>query len=356
MKFRTKLLILLLTVTLLPLGLSFIAQQASVHHFGNKLAGNIQSLLQGNAQTLLHTLTDHYCQVLKRDKAMAQMSLRVQAQAVESRLLSNPPQIPPPIYYAPDFLSANRQPPDVSPSSRHQRLTSQGDLEPIPVSYTHQVVFLPQGVERQDVQDQILRLSSMSQVYRSLHQIQPDLFLWQYTTLESGIHSSYPGKGAYPPDYDPRERLWYQEAMEAQEPIQKMMTDVSTGALILTLAVPVHTQDGSPAGVTALDIDYRQFFADWKIRMNGKNRPTAWSWSIIRITGEPLIANWKSSCITAERTEPAIGVFQWKRDFWASLIPNCFGSWKMCEPAGPGAHTVLPGRKKLIGIRLQDRE
>lgn len=265
MKFRTKLLILLLMATLLPLGLSFVAQQISMRYYGNKLAQDMKSLLQGNAQTLLQTLTTDYGQVLTRDKAIAEMALRVQTQAVESRLSSDPPQNPPPIYYAPDFQSENHQPPDLTPCSRHQRLTEEGNLAPIPVSYTCQVVFLPQGVKREDVRDQILRLSTMSQVYRSLQEIQPDLFLWQYTTLESGVHTSYPGKGVFPADYDPRERLWYQEAMDAKEPIQLIMTDVSTGALIFTLAAPVFTAEGSPAGVTALDIDYRQFFADWQI-------------------------------------------------------------------------------------------
>ncbi|MCW8892377.1 MAG: SpoIIE family protein phosphatase, partial [Deltaproteobacteria bacterium] len=113
--------------------------------------------------------------------------------------------------------------------------------------------------------EDLARMSSMPQVYQTLQGIQPELFLWQYTALESGIHSSYPGKGGYPAEYDPRKRQWYQDAVAQNGTIQQLLTDLTTGSLILTLAQPLHTVTGELLGVTALDIDYRQFFSDWKI-------------------------------------------------------------------------------------------
>lgn len=270
MRFRTKLLILLLTVTLLPLALSYIAQLTSIHHFGNKLAKDTRTLLQDNAETLLHTLTTHYGQILNRDRAMAEMALCTQVQAVQARLSSQPPADPPPIFFATDYQSPQNQPQDLMLSPKHQQIDNTGQKVPIPVSYTQQVIYLPPGVDRQEVNKDIQRLSTMPEIYRTLHDIQPQLFLWQYTTLKSGVHSSYPGKGRYPSDYDPRERLWYEEAVDQQEQIEQVMTDVSTGNLILTLSRPIYRTDGSLAGVTALDIDYRQFFADWQI-------PQAWA-------------------------------------------------------------------------------
>ncbi|MFP4429518.1 MAG: SpoIIE family protein phosphatase [Desulfovermiculus sp.] len=270
MKFRTKLLILLLTVTLLPLAFSFIAQLTSIHHFGNKLARDTRTLLQDNAETLLHTLATHYGQILNRDRAMAETALCTQVQAVQARLSSQPPADPPPIFFASDYQSLQAQPEDLTLSSKHKQIDKKGQMVPMPVSYTQQVIYLPSGVDREDVNRDIKQLSTMTGIYRTLHDIQPQLFLWQYTTLTSGVHSSYPGKGRYPSDYDPRERLWYEEAIDRQKRIEQVMTDVSTGNMILTLASPVYLNDGTLAGVTALDIDYRQFFADWKI-------PDAWA-------------------------------------------------------------------------------
>ena len=265
MKFRTRLLILLLTVTLLPLGLSFLSQRTSILHFGNKLAGDTRALLNDNAVTLLHALVDDYGRILERDKAMALLALEIQAQAVRTRLNGPPPDKPEPIYFSADYASPQRQPGDLVATRQRLRPDPDGHLTPIPVSFNQQVFFLAGDLQPAEVKGQLDRLSTMVEVYRRLHVIQPDLFLWQYTALESGIHSSYPGKGGYPADYDPRQRQWYRAAVEAGEPTQEILTDLTTGTLIMTLAKPVMLDNGELAGVTALDIDYRQFFSDWKI-------------------------------------------------------------------------------------------
>lgn len=266
MKFRTRLLILLLAITLVPLSLSFIFQRAAMIHFGNKLANDTRSLLNNGATSLLHALVDDYSRILKRDKAMALMTLQSQAQAIETRLSSPPPEHPDPIFFSADYTSPQRQPKDLMTTDKYQRRNNQnGELLPIPISYSQQTIFLVEEEKTQEMTNELRQLSTMPEVYKTLHDIQPDLFLWQYTTLRSGIHSSYPGKGGYPDSYDPRQRQWYKDAVFMGEPTQHTLTDVTTGALILTFSRPIYAGDGRLAGVTALDIDYRQFFADWKI-------------------------------------------------------------------------------------------
>lgn len=266
MKFRTKLLILLLTITLVPLSLSFLFQRASMLHFGNQLAGDTRSQLNDSATTLLLSLVNDYSRILKRDRAMALLTLQNQAQAIETRLSSPPPENPQPIFFSADYASPQNQPKDLVTIQKYQRRANiDGELQPIPVSYSQQTIFLVAGKRKQDVTDELNQISTMPDVYKTLHNIQPDLFLWQYTTLRSGVHSSYPGKGGYPADYDPRQREWYRDAVFMGEPTQHILTDVTTGALILTISKPIYTGDGGLAGVTALDIDYRQFFADWNI-------------------------------------------------------------------------------------------
>jgi len=265
MKFRTRLLILLLVVTLLPLSLSFIFQRASTIYFGTKLADDTRSLLDSDATNLLHTLVDNYNRILRRDKAIALLTLQNQAQAVERRLSSPPPHHPQPIYFSEDYSNPQTCPDDLTETEKYQCLNEEGHPQPIPVSYSQQTVFLAQGTKLDRVKTELQQLSTMPEVYRTLHDIQPDLFLWQYTSLRSGVHTSYPGKGGYPPDYDPRQRQWYKDAVFMGKPTQHIMNDVSTGSLILTISKPIYNGNGQLAGVTALDIDYQQFFADWKI-------------------------------------------------------------------------------------------
>jgi len=247
------------------LSLSFFFQRASTLHLGNKLADDTHTLLNHNAETLLHSLVDNFGRILKRDKAMALLTLQIQAQAVESRISTAPPEHPEPIFFSADYDSPQQRPKDLIMTKKRKRKSQDGELLPIPVSYSQQVIFLAQGRKSAEVSDQLKQISSMPEVYKTLHNIQPDLFLWQYTALESGIHSSYPGKGGYPDSYDPRQRQWYKNAVTKGKPIQQLLTDLTTGTLILTLAEPVYFRDGKLAGVTALDIDYRQFFADWNI-------------------------------------------------------------------------------------------
>lgn len=55
-------------------------------------------------------------------------------------------------------------------------------------------------------------------------------------------------------DYDPRQRIWYQEAVKAGRTVLTMpYTDINTGALVVTIATPV-MQDGQLRGVLAGDI------------------------------------------------------------------------------------------------------
>ncbi|MEA3545843.1 MAG: hypothetical protein U9R69_11600, partial [Thermodesulfobacteriota bacterium] len=240
MKFRSRLLILLLSITLIPLGLSFLFQRASMLHFGNQLAGDTRSLLTSSATTLLHSLIDDYSRILKRDKAMALLALESQAQAVEVRLSSAPPEHPPAIFFSTDYTSPQTQPKDMITTRKHLRPNKEGKLVPIPVSYSEQVIFLAEPKNDREITVELDQMSTMSEVYKTLHDIQPDLFLWQYTTLRSGIHSSYPGKGCYPADYDPRQRQWYKDAVFMGEPTQHILTDVTTGALILTISKPIY--------------------------------------------------------------------------------------------------------------------
>ncbi|MCK4503302.1 MAG: HAMP domain-containing protein, partial [Desulfuromonadales bacterium] len=265
MKFRTRLLILLLLTALVPLAMSSLFQSTSIKHFGKNLATDTRDLLNTSAETLLHTLVNDYGRILKRDKTMALLTLEMQAQAVENRLSSPPSEPADPIFFSADYAASQRQPQDLIETTKHLRLATTGEQVPIPISYSQQVIFIAGGKKADQVRHQLSQLSSMPKVYQALHQIQPDLFLWQYTALESGIHSSYPGKGGYPDDYDPRQRQWYKQAVAAGKPIQLMNTDLATGILILTLAQPIYSKTGKLVGVTALDIDYRQFFADWDI-------------------------------------------------------------------------------------------
>jgi sigma-B regulation protein RsbU (phosphoserine phosphatase) len=121
-------------------------------------------------------------------------------------------------------------------------------------------MFVPQRHTDQ-IQEHMARLSDMAPVYRTLRRVSPDLIYWQYTSLKSGLHTSYPGHGGYDEDYDPRKRQWYQRAKQAGHTIwTEPFIDASTGNTILSICRPVTDWQGQFVGVTAIDILIENIF------------------------------------------------------------------------------------------------
>ncbi len=150
MKIRTKLLILLLSIALVPLVLSTVFHSFSALQLSHDLATDTRDQLLKNAFTLLNTLVDEYGQILKRDESQILLALHLQAKEVE-RLLASPSRAERPIYFSADFDHESSRPEGLSLSTKHFRPNPEGGLQPIPVTYQTQVVFLPSGVKTQAV-------------------------------------------------------------------------------------------------------------------------------------------------------------------------------------------------------------
>ncbi len=266
MLIRSKLLILLLVMALVPLCFSAVLNQLALHRLGDRLTTEVRQLLDKTAQQLLLSKVDDYRRILQRDQQILRLALASQAREVELRLAEPAPKTAP-IYLAASYDRAEPAPPGLQPSERHFRSARDGVFQPMPISYQEQVVLLVEQPSKQRDAD-LARISTMTETYRRINQVRPKLFFWQYTALETGIHSSYPGHGGYPADYDPRSRSWYLQAKQQQFPVRKVVTDATTGKPILTLSQPVFRPDGRFAGVTAIDVAYEQLFSDWELPEN----------------------------------------------------------------------------------------
>ncbi len=260
MKIRRKLLILLLLVALSPLVAVSIVDHVSTHRLGTHLAARTRQILIQNARVQLHEIVRGYGRLLERDKRLLEFALKTQAREIERRLTEAPPPSPQ-IFFSRDYDRRINLPQPMVPSPKHFRQDSQGNLSPIRITYQQQVYFVVAGVNPQAVADDLACLSTMPKVYKDLYQSNPELMYWQYTALESGFHTSYPGHGGYPDDYDPRVRRWYLAAKQADALLWiPPMPDVSTHTVPLALAMPVRRPDGSLAGVTAIDVPLNKIF------------------------------------------------------------------------------------------------
>ncbi|MDP6542488.1 MAG: SpoIIE family protein phosphatase [Phycisphaerae bacterium] len=248
---------LLLSIALIPMvGIALIYRQ-SMSALGKRQAAEMKETLRQEACRQLRTLVYDYGRIINRDQRALERAVETQATAVQARLAKAPPPAPR-ILYSSDYDSgAKGLPGDMAISKKHLRLGADGKRHPVAVTYSDQVYFLARGADKQVAGGDMARLSTMPEVYRRVYDANPSLMYWQYTSLESGFHTSWPGHGGYPEDYDPRKREWYIGAKTTGELEWYLMSDVSTGTVTLCAAMPVRKPDGSFAGVTAIDVPLR---------------------------------------------------------------------------------------------------
>jgi sigma-B regulation protein RsbU (phosphoserine phosphatase) len=283
MKIRWKLLLLLLLASVLPMVMVRLIDAVSTLRLGWGLAEQSREQLVDAAEDELRQTLESYAQILDREGRMAELALEVQRKAVATRFTLPVPDRRPKVYFEADFSDPARQPPDIVESVFHAARRPDGTYRPQRVSFEHSVVYLPAGIERDRVADDIARLSTMTPVYQSVRRSFPEGIIWQYTALESGVHVSYPGKGDYPADYDPRRRDWYRAAMQQTDLSWTIPEiDVTTGRALMTLAVRINDDTGRTIGVTAIDVPVSEIIGLARL-------PTPWAHSadimVVSLTG-----------------------------------------------------------------------
>ena len=256
MKIRHKLLILLLTVSLLPVLITVFLTRFSIRRLSSQIASDIETKQFQDAAEGIKILIHNYREAVIGSNNSLQLALQLQAQQVEQRLANSAPK--------------------VSESEIDSQFGFNPEL-PIPierwlkehpfsdsVSFQRQRLFLAGDTKPEKVKRDLDRLSTMTSVYHELYQANRGRTLWHYTSLDNGLHTSYPGRKteALPNGYDPRKRPWYILAKESQDRqiTASIIVDATTGEPVLTLSKPVYYPNGKFAGVTAIDRQMKDYF------------------------------------------------------------------------------------------------
>ena len=254
MRYRWKLLILLLAIAIIPILIARVFGVHSIRKLGNELVAQSQDNLVANMENRMHVLVDSYSTVLWRGREQIEMALMLQAREVELALATPHALSPKEVYFAKDFNQGINVPPDTIPSSMHFRTRPNNIMELLRISYLAQVFKLAPGVLIEDVDPDIARLSMVTPIYRKLSRRLKDLVWWYQTGLENGLYGVYPGHNAIPRRLDVREQLWYRQAFENPVPWSEAYVDPETRQIVLAAMMPVKGPDGKAAGVTALVI------------------------------------------------------------------------------------------------------
>lgn len=254
LKFRWKILILLLAVSLAPLIIISASHYITTMKLGNRLASDTHNMLTETAHDFLLNLVDDYSRVLNLEKELLEAMLNMQAREI-TRLLSKSPLKSPTIIYSQDYDKGFISDDGMIQSKKHYRRDPFGNRSATPVTYKEQVYFLVKGTNHDAVAADMARLSDMPEFFQTIFKIKPELILWQNLGLESGVQINYPGAGGFPFDFDQKKRDWYRMAKQAGRLVWgPPVVDALTQITVLTLSKPFYYPDGSFAGVTAIDV------------------------------------------------------------------------------------------------------
>ncbi|RMF84014.1 MAG: HAMP domain-containing protein [Planctomycetota bacterium] len=185
------------------------------------------------------------------------------------RRLAAPPPPQADVFFSSDYDRGDPRIGGLAPSGRHFAFRADAPPRAIPVTYRAQVYKLAPGVDAEAVAADLARLADMPTAYDFLRQTHPDVIYWQYTALDEGVHTSFPGHGGYPDEFDPRTRDWYTQARDSGGIgwIGPYL-DASSEQLIFTISAPVYRPDGAFAGVTALDVTVADVIAGMTVAGN----------------------------------------------------------------------------------------
>ena len=256
MRFRWKLAILLLLIAIVPMMAMRFFGKRGVRAMGDELVSRTTERLNVNTKDRLRFVVESYAQMLSQKRETLEIALDYLAKAVECLLTQKNPQ-PAPIYWAEDIDAGHNVPQDLKPTASHYRLNSQNDIEPIPVTFSAQVFNLAAGSHLQEVKGDIDRLAELTPAYMSLSQYLKGLVIWQYTALDNGLYSAYPGHGGFPKQYDPRKQPWYTAAMNLESFWADQFVDAVSGQRVIAVSRPINGPDRKITGVTALIIPIR---------------------------------------------------------------------------------------------------
>lgn len=170
------------------------------------------------------------------------------------------------LYWWTDFQQPATSPPDTRMSQVHKK----------EISIEYPVTKLAPGVDRETVMPIMSRLAPLRKQFKKtmldsrgsfspvteeeaerlimLHGLP---ISWVYMGLEVGVMYSYPGKGSYAADYDPRVRPWYDLGRQANGVVWgNPYIDIQGLGRVLPCVMPLRDRAGRFYGVAAIDVTY----------------------------------------------------------------------------------------------------
>ncbi len=262
---RWKLLLLLAGLAVLPLLTLAWLDIRALAHLGATLATQSGLALSEQALANLESHADSYAALVGTERQVIELIVSLQAREA-SEALQRPAADTTPQWTA----ELAETPAAADPrAARYQAFSNESTHAPLNVFFDRLSFYLPPGAQRDALTEQAQRLATLQKSFAATRDRFDNLLHWQYVSLESGLHASYPGHGGYPPEYDARRREWY-IAQQARHALtwSRPHRDATTRQRLLSATMPLYDAQGGFIGVTGVDVQLTRLLNEVRLPSN----------------------------------------------------------------------------------------
>jgi sigma-B regulation protein RsbU (phosphoserine phosphatase) len=255
LRFRTKLLIVLLCLSLGPILLMRTTGTGAIKRMLGKFIPQAREYLVTKHENYLQTVVEHFSYSNMLGGQILELIIYMQAQAVQRALADNPYNEKDPLFVKNHGELTSQDMAVRRLEAEYYRLNRNGEQRPLKVDTKSSAFFKVPGATGQELERDQEMLRAMLPGLIRISKYAGAYALWQVTALENGLFSVYPGVDHVPPNYDPRKTLWYRRAAGSKQMVWSLAhADPITKRSVLNLAMPVKRPDGSMAGITTLAV------------------------------------------------------------------------------------------------------
>ncbi|MHC4205303.1 MAG: SpoIIE family protein phosphatase [Planctomycetota bacterium] len=251
MTIRKKLMILLLSVSLIPLVAYFILDISFSRIVRKRVEKSLRTAVADRAAFTLVETIDHYQEQIRISAQAVRYSLRHYADLVNRILWSI--NIDTEKLSAPNYLIQTSLM-DISAETRKYQSMDIAGTRKLTIDFDSELIYPPVSES-----GNLLRsgLPQLTKECKTIYSINPEMKLWIYTVTTDGTSGLYPSCGFWPYEegYDLRQESWYINTKSSNQFTLTQRIEPLTSKTVMTVAVPLFEKDGSFAGAVAMDID-----------------------------------------------------------------------------------------------------
>jgi len=239
MKYRWKLLILLLVISIIPIVSLRTFGIHSVRNMADVVKEQVRQSQREEAENRLQFILNRFSEAMGRSRDQVEMALIFQASEVHRNLKSILPKI--------------KQSQDIVKSDPEMSDTGRWLVGPVLSDQSNLCLSSPLAVNKAFAISITDQLSKAAPIYQAVSEQLGILSLRHYTGLENGAYGVYPCPKEIPEHTDARAQAWYKTVFEERmSSWSSPFIDEATGQVVMAVSVPLELEEENIVGVTSL--------------------------------------------------------------------------------------------------------